>query len=146
MNLHGCTGKEMSDDLQEVCESVAVSAESKDKQLGGNVREEILIVDDEPYICDLLERWLSAEGFPCICANSGETALNLLAGKKVDLVISDISMPGMSGIDLLKAVKTIHVDSAVIMVTAIDDRQTAVLALQLGAYGYPSNPLTGMSC
>ncbi|MGB6066193.1 MAG: HD domain-containing phosphohydrolase [Desulfomonilaceae bacterium] len=131
----------MRDDLKEVCESVAEPGKSEGKHWTERVREEILIVDDEPYICDLLDRWLSAEGFRCTCANSGETALNLLAGKKVDLVISDIAMPGMSGIDLLKAVRTIHVDSAVIMVTAIDDRQTAILALQLGAYGYSIKPL-----
>jgi putative two-component system response regulator len=141
MNTQDRTKEEISNDLTQVSQSVAELGESEAKLQGMKGREEILVVDDEPYICDLLDRWLTAEGYRCTSATSGETALNLFAGKKFDLVVSDITMPGMSGIDLLKAIKTISIDTAVIMATAVDDRQTAILALQLGAYGYSIKPL-----
>ncbi len=100
----------------------------------------ILIVDDEPYICDLLKRWLSAEGYACSTAADGETALELLNGEKFDLLVSDIMMPRMSGMDLLMVMKPLFPDIAVIMVTAVDDRKTAIIALELGAYGYVTKP------
>ncbi len=100
----------------------------------------ILIVDDEPYICDLLKRWLDGEGYACSTAADGETALELLNREKFDLLVSDIMMPRMSGIDLLMVMKPLFPDVAVIMVTAVDDRKTAILALELGAYGYVTKP------
>jgi putative two-component system response regulator len=100
----------------------------------------ILIVDDEPYICDLLKRWLIAEGYACSTAADGETALELLNQEKFDLLVSDIMMPRMSGMDLLMVMKPLFPDIAVIMVTAVDDRKTAILALELGAYGYVTKP------
>jgi len=103
-------------------------------------REKILIVDDEPYITELLARWFTIEGFRCVTASSGEEALGLLAAETFDLVVSDISMPGMTGIDLLKTIRNLWSDSAVLMATAITDRETAILALQLGAYGYSIKP------
>jgi putative two-component system response regulator len=107
----------------------------------GKLAKEVLIVDDEPYICELLVRFFSNEGYRCTCATNGTMALGLVAGKKFDLVVSDVSMPGMSGIDLLKTLKSISPDMAVIMMTGIDDHRTALLALQLGAYGYLFKPL-----
>ena len=114
MNTKDRTKEEISNDLTQVSQSVAELGESEAKLQGMKGREEILVVDDEPNICDLLDRWFTAEGYRCTSATSGETALNLLAGKKFDLVVSDITMPGMSGIDLLKAIKTISIDTAVI--------------------------------
>jgi putative two-component system response regulator len=100
----------------------------------------ILIVDDEPDVCVLLSRWLTSEGYSCDTANKGEMAVQLLEQKEFDLVVSDIMMPGMSGIDLLTVVRSLFRDTAVVMVTAVDERKTAVLALELGAYGYVIKP------
>ena len=100
----------------------------------------ILIVDDEPRICELLTRWLTAEGYHCTAARNGEEALELLHDDAVDLVITDIMMPRMSGMALLSAMKPHFPDTAVIMVTAVDDRQTAIAALEVGAYGYVTKP------
>ena len=100
----------------------------------------ILIVDDEPNIGDLLSRWLTAEGYECAVAENGETAVTLLENNHFDLVVSDIMMPGMSGMDLLTVAKTLFADIAVVMVTAVDDRKTAIMALDLGAYGYVIKP------
>ena len=100
----------------------------------------ILIVDDEPDVCVLLSRWLTSEGYSCDTANNGQVAVQLLEQKEFDLVVSDIMMPGMSGIDLLTFVRSLFRDTAIVMVTAVDDRKTAVLALDLGAYGYVIKP------
>jgi len=100
----------------------------------------ILIVDDEPYVCDLLVRWLTAEGYNCDSAFNGGMALELMKSHEYHLVISDIIMPGLSGIDLLKIIKKRFQKAAVLMVTALDDRKTGILTLELGAYGYIIKP------
>jgi CheY-like chemotaxis protein len=100
----------------------------------------VLIVDDEVSICEVLSRWLKREGYVCYAASCGEEALNLLSEKTVDLVLSDIMMPGMSGIDLLNIIRPLYPDVAVVMITAVNDKSTAMLALDLGAYGYVIKP------
>lgn len=101
----------------------------------------ILVVDDDIYVAELISRWLTPEGYRCDTAFDGKTALGMLAGENYDLVVTDIMMPGMSGIELLRTIKTVAPDMAVLMVTAVDDRETAILALQIGAYGYSVKPL-----
>jgi DNA-binding response OmpR family regulator len=101
-----------------------------------------LIVDDEPHIRELLCRFLKPEGCECLRAGSGEEALALLEGQDFDLIISDIMMPGMSGVDLLNVVTKYHPDAAVILVTAVDDADTGMMAVEMGAYGYIIKPFT----
>ncbi|MCL4553365.1 MAG: response regulator [Candidatus Marsarchaeota archaeon] len=100
----------------------------------------ILIVDDEPEVCELLYHWLTSEGYECVTASSAEMALKLLEDNQFHLVLSDIMMPGMSGLDLLGLVRSGYPDVAVIMATAVDDRKTAIMTLQLGAYGFVIKP------
>jgi cyclic di-GMP phosphodiesterase len=100
----------------------------------------VLAVDDEPYICELLSRWLIDEGYQCEAAHSGHEAVKALESGAFQLVVADIMMPGMSGIDLLTIIKTLFPDVAVIMVTGVDDRKTAIMTLELGAYGYVIKP------
>lgn len=104
------------------------------------VIDKILIVDDDPFVRDILMKCLQAEGYVCATAQSAEAALDLLAQEDFSLIISDIMMPGKSGIDLLGIVRERYPNTAVIMVTAVDDRATAVKALHLGAYGYVIKP------
>ena len=94
-------------------------------------RIRILIVDDEPYIGDLLERYLRPEGYNCRVVLGGDEALAELKSTKIHLVLMDIIMPGMSGMDLLTIIKTLYPDVVVIMVTGVDDRDTGVLAVEL---------------
>jgi DNA-binding response OmpR family regulator len=103
-------------------------------------RTKVLIVDDEPYIGDLLRRYLIPEGYDCRVTFNGEEALKVLESASFHLVLADIMMPGMSGIDLLQIIKSLYPDVAVLMVTAIDDKDTGVLAVELGAYGYVIKP------
>jgi len=102
--------------------------------------EKILIVDDEPYIRRILSRWLGEEGYECVGAPDAETASEILESDSFGLLISDIKMPDKSGIDLLIKTKQEHSDLAVLMVTAVDDRNLALETLHLGAYGYLVKP------
>jgi len=103
-------------------------------------RTKVLIVDDEPYIGDILKRYLIPEGYDCRVASNGEEALNALKSASFHIVLADIMMPGMSGIDLLQIIRTLYPDVAVLMVTAVDDKDTGVLAVELGAFGYVIKP------
>lgn len=100
----------------------------------------ILLVDDEPFICELLSRWLTSDGYECSSAHNGEDALKALGDDSFQLIVSDIMMPGMSGIDLLTIVRKLFPDVAVIMATAVDDRKTGIMTLEIGAYGYIIKP------
>jgi len=103
-------------------------------------RPKVLIVDDEAYVCGLVSRFLGAEGYDCEQASSGEEAWDALQDGGFSLLIADIMMPGMSGMMLLKQARERFPDLAVMMVTAVDDRKTAIQALELGAYGYVIKP------
>jgi putative two-component system response regulator len=100
----------------------------------------ILVVDDEPYVCVAISRWLKNDGYECVCATSVDDALKLLAKGPFELLVSDILMPGKSGMDLLRLVRKELPDMAVMMATGVEDRTVAIEALQLGAYGYMIKP------
>ena len=104
------------------------------------MKKRILAVDDEISVCSMLLLWLEGDGYECDIATSANEALQLLAQKNYDLMISDIMMPEVSGIELLGMVKKQFPDLAVVMATAVDDRDTAVKAIELGAYGYMIKP------
>ena len=103
-------------------------------------RTAILVVDDEPSVSDILSRWLVAEGHAAARASNGDEALDALREGDFALVITDIMMPGMTGIELLRQVRSLYPRTAVIMLTGVDDRATATEALHLGAYGYMLKP------
>ncbi len=100
----------------------------------------VLIVDDEPAITVSLAKKLRREGYECLTANSGEEALELLASGPLDIVVSDVRMPGMSGLDLLKAIKSHDSDTQVIMMTAYTDITLAIEALRNKADDYLLKP------
>jgi putative two-component system response regulator len=100
----------------------------------------VLVVDDEPYVREVICRCLATEGYQHTCAASLQEAWGLLQGAEFDAVLTDISMPGGSGIDLLAKIHVEMPNVAVVMVTASNDRDMAVKALQLGAYGYVMKP------
>jgi putative two-component system response regulator len=100
----------------------------------------VVIVDDETCVRDVLGHWLAGQGYECLPAANADEALGLLSAGNVSLLISDITMPGKSGLELLARTRQEFPDVAVLIVTGIDDRQTAIRALQLGAYGYVIKP------
>jgi len=103
--------------------------------------EKILIVDDEPNIRMILSRHLSKIGYPCTLAENSQRAMELLETEPYALVITDIRMPGRDGVWLLQALKAKWPDTAVLMITALDDSQIAINCLKLGAYDYLIKPL-----
>lgn len=100
----------------------------------------ILVVDDEPYVCRLVLRLLQKQGYACTICESGAEAVKKIDSGAYELIVSDIMMPGMSGIELLARIKKTHPDMAFIMLTAIDDQETAVRVVNLGAFGYVIKP------
>ena len=103
-------------------------------------QQSILIVDDESQVRGVIGAIVNMEGYLYSMAEDAETALEILAVQEVDLLISDINMKGMTGMELLRLVLNRYPDIAVIMVTGIDDRETAIETLHMGAYGYVTKP------
>src|SRR2546427_13143681 len=99
-----------------------------------------LVVDDEPRLRRVLVRLLEGEGFTCREAGSGVEALEVLEHDAVPLVISDLRMPHMDGVALLREVMHRWPDTAVVMVTAVAEVESAVACLQLGALDYVGKP------
>lgn len=99
----------------------------------------ILIVDDEDAVCQMFAAYLS-ESYECTTASSSDEALGHLALKNYALVISDLTMPGRNGIELLREIVARYPDTAVIMVSGVDRPQRVRDALRLGAYDYLIKP------
>jgi len=100
----------------------------------------ILVVDDEKMVATILARYLSQMGYSCVTAEDGFEALAKLSNDSYALALCDVRMPGMDGIELLKRIKEYDDEVAVIMVTAVDNREVAVEAMQAGAYDYVIKP------
>ena len=102
--------------------------------------DRVLIVDDEKGMRDFLGIMLRKEGYAVSQAESAEKASDLISRGEFDLVISDISMPGQSGLEVLRQAKAAGPDTPVIMITAYASTESAVEALKLGAYDYIIKP------
>src|SRR5436309_125256 len=100
----------------------------------------ILVVDDERSMRELLAIVLKREGYEVLLAENGRTALETLAREAIDLLITDIKMPDMSGVEVLRAAKQADQDVLGIMITAFASTETAVEAMRLGACDYLSKP------
>ena len=100
----------------------------------------ILIVDDEDSMRHMLTLILRREGYEARAVGRGSEALALLEGEPFDFILSDVIMPEMGGLDLLRAVKEKKVEATIIMMSAYGNLDTAVEAMKLGAYDYVSKP------
>ena len=100
----------------------------------------ILIVDDEESVRDSLFNWFIEDGFRVECAENAKKALTILESDQFDIILADIKMPGMDGLEMLRRIKTIKPDSIVIVMTAFATVDTAVKALKDGAYDYVTKP------
>src|SRR5512143_2957594 len=96
----------------------------------------ILLVDDEPSIRQLLSYRLRREGYEVLLAENGRDAIGLLERGGVDLLVSDIRMPDMSGVEVLRRAKELDPDILGVMITAYASKETSVEALRLGASNY----------
>jgi two-component system response regulator PilR (NtrC family) len=96
----------------------------------------ILVVDDERSIRELLEIFLRKEGFNVTSATSAAEALRLCGSQEFDLIISDVRMPDMSGVELLREVRTLGFGGQFVLLTAFATAETAIQALKMGAFDY----------
>ena len=103
-------------------------------------RQTILVVDDEPEIRDLLKRILEMERFFALTASSAEEAIEILGENRVHAIISDIMLPNMSGIDLIKVVRDNYGGLPVILITGYGGQFTPKVILNTGANGYFMKP------
>ena len=94
----------------------------------------ILCVDDEPDILIVLSEYLSNEGFTVLTADSGEAAIDMIKTHKIDLVLLDMAMPKMNGIETLTEMKKVKSAVPAIMITAYRDAEKVVEAFRLGAF------------
>ena len=103
--------------------------------------EKILIVDDDPEICAMCAEALSEDGYQVVTSTSGDEALELAQHEEFDVVLSDICMPGMTGLELLQNLKCVDPAQTVIMFSAFGEVNSAVEAMKLGAYDSLPKPL-----
>lgn len=103
-------------------------------------RKSILVVDDEKSQREILEMILSGEGYDVTTASSGEAAMKFVDARRFDLVLTDLKMTGMSGLDLLKELTNFDKSIIVILLTAHGSVDSAVDALRLGAFDYLQKP------
>jgi DNA-binding response OmpR family regulator len=106
-------------------------------------KSRILIVDDDPHTIEILTRMLGREGYDCVSAASGAAALETVRGKPIDVILLDVMMPEMDGLQVcehLRADKTLR-QIPVILVTAKDDIETRARGMALGVSEYLTKPI-----
>lgn len=101
----------------------------------------VLVVDDEPEAVELLVEFLASKGYEVLTATSGEEALQRVKEDRPHLVLLDIRMPKMNGIEVLRRIREIDPEMGVIMVTAVNEEDVGRKALELGAFDYIVKPL-----
>ena len=104
------------------------------------MNKKILVVDDEIGIRQSLQKILEREGFTVVTASDGEEAFKLIRQGNIDLLITDIRMAGMDGVELLKVSKSVSPFTEVIMITGYAAVDTAVDSMKQGAYDYLTKP------
>jgi DNA-binding response OmpR family regulator len=101
----------------------------------------VLVVDDDITVCDILEEFLRSRGYEAYTALDGPAAIAKVKELRPHIVLLDIIMPGMGGMEILKEIKRIDPSVAVIMVTGVGDNEVGRRALELGAYDYITKPV-----
>jgi DNA-binding NtrC family response regulator len=100
----------------------------------------ILVVDDEESVRESLNLWFTEDGYRVECAENAKAALSILESGNFDIILTDLKMPGMDGLELLQRIKTLNKDSIIIVMTAFATVDTAVKALKEGAFDYVTKP------
>lgn len=102
----------------------------------------ILVVDDEQEVCDMLKKFLTKRGYGVYTALNGEEAISIVKEERPHIVLLDIRMPKMSGIECLKLIKEIDKEVGVIMITAVKEEEIGKQTMELGAFDYITKPLS----
>ena len=104
------------------------------------MEKRILVIDDEKEVCKLLEDFLTKEGFHVTTAFSAREGLEKLRQEKIEVILLDIRMPEMNGIEAIKRIREINKTVGIIMTTAVMDQKVAEEAMKLGASEYIVKP------
>jgi DNA-binding response OmpR family regulator len=104
-------------------------------------RKKVLVVDDEPKVADLIKAYLEKDGYDVLLSGDGKDAVEKARSYKPDLMVLDLNLPEMDGIEVFRVVHTFS-DMPVIMVTARDDEVDKIVGLQLGADDYVTKPFS----
>jgi len=137
----------MSDDLaREPMETPHVpEADEERSNRGPRDSVTVLVVDDEPSNLASIEKIFQRDGMRVLTADGAKTALELVRSHRIQVVLTDLMMPGVSGLELLKAIKQVSPDTEVVMMTAYGTVETAVQAMREGAYDFVEKPLKRMT-
>lgn len=101
----------------------------------------VLVVDDEPQAVELLKEFLTAKGYAVVGASGGEEALRRLKEEQPHMMLLDIRMPMMDGLEVLRRAREIDREVGIVMVTAVNEERMGREALRMGAYDYITKPL-----
>lgn len=102
--------------------------------------ERILVVDDELFVRELLLEFLSSQGYEVSLADSGENAVKIMQTEPMDVVLLDLKMPGINGIETLRQIKRIDANALAIIMTGYPTIESSIEALRHGAYDYVIKP------
>jgi DNA-binding NtrC family response regulator len=105
-----------------------------------DVKISILIVDDEESVRDSLYNWFIEDGYIVECAENAKEALSILESRNFDIILADLKMPGMDGLEMQRRIRVLNKDAIVIIMTAFASVDSAVRALKDGAYDYITKP------
>jgi len=125
-------------DGSNACATMVSQEDSDDTRMSTGT---ILLVDDEPKVCDLLRVYLERSGYGVVCVQQGTEALEQVARRNPDLVLLDLNLPGMDGLEVCKTLRRIS-DVPIIMLTARDEEADRIVGLELGADDYVTKPFS----
>jgi DNA-binding NtrC family response regulator len=130
-----------------MADETSVTSEAGGLDLGGGTTDgtTVLVVDDEASNLASLQKIFEREKMRVLVADGAKTALDLVRKHRVEVVLTDLMMPGISGVELLKAIKEVAPDTEVVVMTAYGTVETAVQAMREGAYDFVEKPLKRMS-
>src|ERR1700704_2162543 len=105
----------------------------------------VLVVDDEPSNLASIEKIFQRDGLRVLTADGARAALEIVRTRRVEVALTDLMMPGTSGLELLRAIKQVSPDTEVVLMTAYGTVETAVQAMREGAYDFVEKPLKRMN-
>ena len=104
------------------------------------MKKKILVVDDEKPICNMLKKFLIKKGYKATTVLSGKEAITKLKKERPHIVLLDIRMPGMDGVETLKRIRKIDKKVGIIMITVVKEDKTGRACMKLGAFDYITKP------
>ena len=103
--------------------------------------KKVMVVDDESAVCSMLAKFLTKKGYNPITALSGQEAIEKVKGQRPQIILLDIKMPGMDGIETLQKIREIDKNVGIIMITAVKNDEVGRKCMRMGAYDYVTKPL-----